>query len=879
MSQSGQSLLPRYLGSVFGTLRGQLILSVALLNAVMMTLFVWYLTERQQEMLLERQTEHASALANSIATSSSGWLAAQDYSGLQEIIDAQRRYPDLVFAMILDPQGHVLAHSDTTVVGKYLKDQSFNGRHETQSKIVRRTAKLVDVVTPVVLAGTDIGWVRVGLGQETTAERLRTITRSGVINAIVAILIGSLAVAFLGWRLTRRLYAIQEVADAIQAGDRVKRVQLKGPDEAARLGDAFDAMLDTLAQRESELQEHRDHLSELVEERTAELVRQQVFTEAVLDNITDGVVACNKEGRLSYFNRATRLMHGIEREDLSPEHWTEHYRLLQEDGLTPMPTEQIPLYRAFKEEQVLDQPLIIEHTDGTRRFTLCSGQAMYNEMGEMIGAVVSIHDVTMQKEFEAKLIKARDEAEAANRAKSVFLANMSHELRTPLNAILGFSSLIQQDSELSVVQREHLDIINRSGEHLLTLINDVLEIAKIEAGKLQLEAAAFDLHVMVRDVADMMQLRAEQKGLILKLEQSSEFPRYIKTDEARLRQILVNLVGNAVKFTEKGGVILRLGKQQNEHLLIEVEDSGPGISPDDQARLFKPFVQLAENGEQKGTGLGLTITKQYVELIGGAIGIESSVGKGSIFRVELPIEPADAAAVIVNELAVKSGSIELAPGQPCYRILVVEDQLENQLLLLRLMTDIGMDVKLAENGEECIRIFEKWRPDLIWMDRRMPVMDGEEAARRVRQMQGGDQVKIIAVTASAFKEEHEAMIAAGMNEVVSKPYRFNEIYDSMARHLGLQFIYRDSDPDEIRPPTTLTPSMMAGIGNELQTALREALDSLNSEGILEIIQRISETDNSLAEKLKTLADNFDYPTILKVLDSSASSADKGGIAK
>jgi PAS domain S-box-containing protein len=815
-------------------------------------------------------------LANSIATSSSGWLAAQDYSGLQEIIDAQRRYPDLLFAMILDPEGHILAHSDTAVVGKYLKDRSFIERNKAQSMIVSRTAKLVDVVTPVVLAGTDIGWVRVGLGQETTAERLRTITRSGVINTIVAIIIGSLAVAFLGWRLTRRLYAIQKVADAIQAGARVQRVHLQGPDEAARLAGAFDAMLDTLALRESELQQHRDHLSELVEERTAELVRQQVFTEAVLENITDGVVACDKEGRLSYFNRATRLMHGVEREDLSPEQWTEHYRLLQEDSVTPMATEQIPLYRAYKEEQVLDQPLIIEHTDGTQRFTLCSGQAMHSETGEKIGAVVSIHDVTMQKEFEAKLIKARDAAEAANRAKSVFLANMSHELRTPLNAILGFSSLIQQDSGLSAEQREHLDIINRSGEHLLTLINDVLEIAKIEAGKLQLEASAFDLHIMVRDVADMMLFRAEQKGLQLKLEQSSEFPRYIKSDEARLRQILVNLVGNAVKFTEKGGVVVRLGTRENQHLLIEVEDSGPGISPEDQKHLFKPFVQLAEGGEQKGTGLGLTITKQYVELIGGTIGIDSSVGKGSVFQVELPIEPVDAADAVEQELAFNGGKIELAPGQPCYRILIVEDQLENQLLLIRLMTDIGMDVKLAENGEECIQIFEKWHPDLIWMDRRMPVMDGEEAARRVRQMQGGDQVKIVAVTASAFKEEHKAMIAAGMNEIVSKPYRFNEIYDSMGRQLGLQFTYRDSGTEETKISTTLTPSMLSGIGDDLQTALHQALDALDSERIAQVIRLIDEKDHALADTLKGLAANFDYPAMLNALDSSASSAEDGG---
>jgi signal transduction histidine kinase/DNA-binding NarL/FixJ family response regulator len=732
--------------SIFGSIRGQLILGVALLNAAMMSLFVWYLTDRQQDMLLQRQTEHAIALASSIATSSSGWLAAQDYSGLQEIIDAQSRYPDLLFAMILDPQGHVLAHSDTAVVGKYLRDISEFEVNGGKPRIISRAAELVDIATPVVLIGRDIGWVRIGLGQKTIAERLHTITRSGIINVIVAVTIGSLAVAFLGWRLTRRLYAIQSVADKIQAGDRVKRVQLTGGDEAAKLGEAFDAMLDTLAKRESELQEHRDHLSELVAERTSELVH------------------------------------------------------------------------------------------------------------------------------------ARDAAETANKAKSVFLANMSHELRTPLNAILGFSSLIQQDSNLSPEQQEHLNIINRSGEHLLTLINDVLEIAKIEAGKIHLDIGVLDLHEMVRDVIDMMQLRAEQKGIQLKLEQSSVFPRYISSDTARLRQILVNLVGNAVKFTEKGEVSVRLGAIKNKqiHLIIDVEDSGPGISYDDQKSLFRPFVQLVEKGEQKGTGLGLAITKQYVELLDGKISLKSRVGKGSLFQVQLPIEEVDAEEKVEQLVTAGTGVVELVDGQPCYRVLVVEDQLENQLLLMRLMTDIGMEVRLAENGAECLQIYQEWQPDLIWMDRRMPVMDGEEAARRIRKLPGGEKVKIIAVTASAFKEEHNSMLTSGMDEIVSKPYRFNEIYDTMARHLGLEFVNCDTNIEDTRSSIFIKPYMLEKIENEQQIALREALRLLDRQRITEVIQRIGEKDQVLADSLQSLADDFNYPAILEALDA-LSASDNGDV--
>ncbi|MFC1626245.1 ATP-binding protein [Pseudomonadota bacterium] len=867
MSQEGDSLVGRYLGPIFGTLRGQLILSVVLLNAVMMALFVWYLTDRQQDMLLQRQTEHAIALANSIATSSSGWLSARDYSGLQEIIDAQRRYPDLLFAMILDPQRHVLAHSDAAVVGKYLKDVDLSGPHTTESRIVSRAAQVVDVVTPVVLAGTDIGWVRIGLGQETTAKRLQTITRAGIVNGIVAILIGSLAVAFLGWRLTRRLYAIQTVADAIQAGERKVRVQLNGRDEAAKLGHAFDAMLNTLDNREHELQEHRDHLSELVEERTAELLRQNIFTEAVLENITEGIVACDEQGSLSYFNRATRLMHGIEQKNLPPEQWSEHYRLLLEDGITPMPTDQIPLFRAFNEEQVREQPMILQHTDGNPHFILCNGQAMYNEAGEKLGAVASLHDVTMQKEFETELIKARDDAENANRAKSVFLANMSHELRTPLNAILGFSSMMSKDPLLPEGLRQNIDIINRSGEHLLALINDVLEMAKIEAGRVELEYEPFDLEIMVQDVVKMMALRAHRIGLDLLIDQSSYFPRYIIGDEAHLRQILINLLGNAVKFTRKGSVILRLSKKENRasHLEVEVEDTGIGITPEDQKQVFEPFAQLGDQGASKGTGLGLTITRQFIQMMGGSISLESTPGKGSLFRFELPLNEAKESDISKLPQADKGEVAGLTPGQTDYRILIIEDQLENQLLLTKLLEDVGFQVKLAENGELGVHLFQSWQPHFIWMDRRMPVMDGMEATRRIRELPNGKKVKIVAVTASAFAEERKKMLEAGMDDYVRKPFRASEIYHCMAKHLGVEYLYQSAPAPEEQGASLLTPEMLEGLPESLRGELIEALVILDSKRIDALIRQVAAHDPALQKNLRRLAGDLDYSTILNAL--------------
>ncbi len=483
-----------------------------------------------------------------------------------------------------------------------------------------------------------------------------------------------------------------------------------------------------------------------------------------------------------------------------------------------------------------------------------------------------LEDTVQQRTAELQL--ARDAADSANKAKSVFLANMSHELRTPLNAILGFCNMMRRDPELTKNQRESLDIINRSGEHLLSLINDVLDVAKIEAGRVQLEVAPFDLEGVVRDVTKMMQIRAEEKGLRLLFDQSSTFPRYVKGDESRVRQIIINLINNAVKFTDQGAVTVRLGAKNNSgtHLLIEVEDTGPGIRPDDQQRLFEPFVQLSEGDAKQGSGLGLTITRQFVQMMGGNIAVESTLGKGALFRVELPLAPASSAEIFGPDIRDSGEVIGLAPGQPRYRIMIVEDQRENQLLLSRLMTDIGMDVKVAENGKRCLELFEDWRPDLIWMDNEMPLMDGIEATRMIRRLPAGKSVKIVAVTASAFKEQQREMLDAGMDDLVRKPYRFGEIYRCLACQLGVEFRYRDGGKDSEIAYAELTPEMLADLPAPLRRGLRDALESLDGKRIASVIRQIGELDAPLGRTLSGRAECFDYPSILAALDTNEASA-------
>jgi len=467
----------------------------------------------------------------------------------------------------------------------------------------------------------------------------------------------------------------------------------------------------------------------------------------------------------------------------------------------------------------------------------------------------------------AELEKSKEKAEVANHAKSEFLANVSHELRTPLNVILGFTQLMNRSDYLDKTDRERLTIIGRSGEHLLSLINSVLELSKIESGRLILNKEHFDLYILVYNIQEILQFKAESKGLNLKTEIAPEVPQYIVADRSKLQQVLINILGNGIKFTETGSVTLKVKSEPKEitKIYFEIVDTGPGIAPEEIDNLFTPFYQT-ETGRKshEGTGLGLSIALKFVKLMAGNIEVISNLGKGTIFQFDIVVAISDRSNISKQKLTQKV--IGFKNDKKQYRILVVDDRRDNRQLLVELLTSVNFEVKEAINGKEAVDIWKSWQPDLIWMDMRMPIMDGYEATKTIKSLLKDRQTKIIALTASSFEEQKAIVLAAGCDDFVRKPFLEQDIWQTMARHLEIEYIYHKTAGKEQNNEIKfkLTPESLKVMSPEWLAKLHRAAAQLDREIIEELIDLIPVEHDAIASILTEKLDNFDFEEILKI---------------
>ena len=587
----------------------------------------------------------------------------------------------------------------------------------------------------------------------------------------------------------------------------------------------------------------------------------------LVSTAVDGVMIIDANGTVQEYNPACEQLFGYRADEVVGQ----NVKMLMPPPYREEHDEYLHRYRATGNKRIIGIGREVEgrRKDGTTfPMELSVGEARPGGQQVFVGI---IRDITARKTAEQSLRIAKEQAESASHAKSQFLANMSHEIRTPMNAVLGYTQLIENDSDMPDKFHRPLKAIHSAGNHLISLIDDILDLSKIEAGAMELDARDFDLGDLTEDVSGMFAMRCEQKGLTWQADVHIG-ERAVRADDRKLRQVLINLLGNSVKFTDRGVISLKV-EQSGQRYIFGVEDTGPGITEEAQKRIFEPFQQ-AEEGEAKGgTGLGLAITKRHIELMGGSLSLESTPGDGSCFRFELELPPAEGDILLKN--GQKEGLCRLA--EP-YRVLalVVDDVEDNREVLSGLLERAGIEVTMASSGAEALQLIAQQIPHIIFMDVRMPVMDGLTAVRQLRERWPAEGIVCVAITASGLLRQRSFYQDAGFDDFIGKPFIFEKVCDCMVRHLHVEFVH---EPDTVMPagakPCAGEPDAIQLPGSMRERLLAAArINALTEiETLIGELKELSPDAKCLAVELEKLLSRYDMDGIIALIEQIPAGGD------
>ncbi|WP_221047019.1 hybrid sensor histidine kinase/response regulator [Methylogaea oryzae] len=843
--------------SLYRTLTVWLIVLMSLVSMAGNTVNYLYLLDRSEDYYSRKSADYVDYLLKAFE-----WpLWNVDNALIHKIAEAFAANAEIDLLEIRDDQGEIV----------YKLDKGADENRRVQHLSVQHDGK-------------EIGAIELGVATNANVRENQRLLWLSLGNMVLVAMTLILSTYGLLARLLRKPIAtLVEASEEIIQGN-YRQIELPSSfTEFSSIISAFEAMADAVEVREHGLRRINENLfTEVAERKRAEaaLRESEERWHFALEGAGDGVWDWDIQSGRTFFSKRWKEMLGYAEEAFDNSHAAFERHIHPED--TSRVSGALQDYFSGKSDGYRVE-FRMRCKDGAWKWVLSRGKVIDRDAAgkplRMIGTQTDITDrMRVDEELSAyrdhleeevrqrtaELAAAKEAAEAANRAKSTFLSNMSHELRTPLNAILGFAQLMGRDSRIPAEGLRNLDIINRSGRHLLALINDVLDISRIEAGRVTVSNAPFDLDDTLSAIEDMIRIRAETKGLDFGVERSGLLPRFVKGDANRLRQVLINLLGNAVKYTDSGRVSLRL-RPEGDRICFEVADTGPGIAPEHQQRIFQPFYQTDIGiAKGEGTGLGLTISNEFVRLMGGEIRVTSTVGQGSQFAFSIPLPETDAPAEEAVTVAQRR-VVSLKPNQPPVRVLVVEDNADSRLLITHLLEDVGFVVKGAANGQEAIESFQAWQPHFIWMDMRMPVLDGYVATQRIRALPGGDKVKIVALTASAFQEDQSAILAAGCDDLLPKPLEEARLFQVMGDLLGLEFNCAEAAADNKSPGEPTSALDLRGIDPSLRVALARAAETLDVEGCMEAVARMRAAHPDTAAVLETLIQSFRFDRLLAEL--------------